>query len=406
MPKKIKAVFAFSVWLIALLLCGCNDFYDKPQQFEYYDYREKAVFGDITFSAAVRGGDEKAALDRMTELLESIDDEMSLTRADSAFSRFNAMGANESYTQGYESERVEISASAYELIELSREFYAKTDGALNIAVRPLTELWGVAAGDDGELQLPSYEQINEVKEYCDPAYLKTEIKDGRYYAYKTHPALRIDLGAVAKGFAADRCVEIAKANGVESALINISGNICVIGDWYHPDGKVYERWALGVTSPRPRGGKGGDMCAISVTGGKTIVTSGDYVRYRKAENSKGTLYIPHIINGVTGMPLGVEQDGLGGYVNTKNHIISATVICDNSAEADAYATAVCLTDGRKAAEFLQSENALGILVSEDGIMTLSGVTESDESGEAYFIYKSGDDAYDAYKRYEIEEYRY
>ena len=39
-------------------------------------------------------------------------------------------------------------------------------------------------------------------------------------------------------------------------------------------------------------------------------------------------------------------------------------------------------------------------------MTLSGVTESDESGEAYFIYKSGDDAYDAYKRYEIEEYRY
>ncbi len=395
--------------LFAVSAAGCGGYSDSPKAFKYYRFADKRVFGNaITFSAAVRGGNEQAALNEMLELMEDINSDMSLSLSSSALSRFNALGAGES-AAGYESERVEISADTYEVILKATEYYADTDGLFNIAAYPLVKLWHVDTDGLNEYGFPSPTAPPELPEYdavlntlgsCDLSNLKTLSENGKFYIYKTHPYLQIDLGAIAKGFAADKCIEIAERNGVSSALIDISGNICVMGEWYHPDEKKYVPWVLGITSPRPRNGFGGSMCALSAGRDKTLVTSGDYERYVLYGSDENTLYVPHIVSTVSGMPLGVTYSG-EKYANTDNHIISATIICGDSCKADAYATAVCLMNADNAVKFLSERGLHAVLVTADNRMCLVGVTESDNSGDEFFTAKN---EFGGYKSYKIEEY--
>lgn len=398
MIKKIS--FAI-LSVICALLCGCSeDFYTSPPQFAYYSYRSRDVFANgISLCAAVRGGDEKAALDEMFAFADKVNGEISLTVEDSAVSVFNAAGAGE---------KTEISRAAFTMIEKALGYCERTDGAFNIAVEPLVRLWNVnpdgldrfygSAEDSPEP--PTQAQIAGTMAHCNISDIVAEESDGRYYISKTDPELRIDLGAVAKGYIADECVRIARLHGAESAYVDVSGNISLLGEWYHHERKKYVRWDIGVTSPRPRGGMAGEACALSVGGDKTLVTSGDYVRYYETLSGGEKVTVTHIIDGRSGLPLGVEYaDGV--YRNTSDYIISATVICDESAKADAYATAVCLMDCDSAVNFLVREKVHGIIVTADDRMLLVGVTESDETGEEYFVRK---DRYSGYKKYKLEEY--
>ena len=413
-----KKVFSVALLLLPIIsaLCGCApDYYTELPPFKYYTQCQKEVFATgITFRAAVRGGSkehERAALEEMTALLDDINSDMSLTLSGSALATFNALGSGSEQTgdSGYQNEYVEISRSTYELIQKAVEYYKDTDGAFNIAVYPLSVLWNVDSeglrkyglfGSEDAPPPPSYEKVSELRSACDLNNLLLDCTDGVYRIAKTDPRLQIDLGAVAKGYAADRCVEIAKAHGIESALINISGNICLLGDWYHPTQKKYVRWEVGVLAPRPRNSMGGNVCALSVPAGKTLVSSGDYERYYQTQSGGEPLFVPHIVSSQTGMPLGIRYNGTQ-YANSDNHIMSATVICNDSAKADAYATAVCLMEYEKAVEFLQSRGLHAILLTADGRMALVGVTERDSSGEEYFIRK---DTFGGYKSYTVEEF--
>ena len=402
-------------WILAVLLAmsagaasGCADGASDA----LYATRTKRVFGNgITFTAAVRGGNEQAALDEMDRLMEDINSDASLTLSGSALRAFNDCG-KDMPIHGYESPDFEISRYTYEIIEKSLAYYEDTNGAFNIAVFPLTKLWGVDAeslgrwhalsGAESPPPLPSREAVEECAAYCDLGHLRLFSENGKYYIAKTHPNLQIDLGAVAKGYAADQCIAIAEKHGVESALINISGNICLLGEWFHPEKKRYVRWEVGVVAPE-NGGMFGDMCALSVGKNKTLVTSGTYIRYYVSRPEDGSLCVPHIVDGRTGLPLGLIATDTG-YVAAADHIISATVICEDSAKADAYATAVCLMPREDAVAFLRSRGLHAVLVTADNRMCLVGVTESDESGYEYFVYKTGADAYNAYKKYAVEEY--
>ncbi|MDE7395035.1 MAG: FAD:protein FMN transferase [Clostridiales bacterium] len=398
------------ILLAALLIAGCTPIPDENDPFAYYAVLPREVFATgIEFYAAVRGGDEQAALSEMSQLMDDLNSDMSLTLSSSALSRFNALGAGVEDSGDYQSAPIEISAETYAVIERARVFYGQTNGAFNIAVRPLTALWHVDNEGIGEYMygvelppIPSYDEVTELLVHCDLNDLHTETDEGKYYIYKTDPLLRIDLGAIAKGYAADRCVAIAKAHGVESALINISGNICVVGEWYHPKKKVYVRWDIGVNAPRPRGGFAGEACALSVPADCTVVTSGDYRRYITALQGDTVLYLSHIVNGVSGLPQGIAYDSANNaYVQQTDFVVSAVIFTDDSTKADAYATAACLMSYEQAIAFLREHNTGGILFTEDKRIAFIGITESDESGKAYVTQK---EVYSAYRSCTVEEY--
>ena len=399
---------AIGILILALLLAGCTSQADANGPFAYYAVLPREVFGTgIEFYAAVRGGSEQKALSEMSALMDDLNSDMSLTLSSSALSRFNALGNGAASAEGYESERVEISAETYAVVTRAKEIYAQTEGVFNIAVRPLTALWcvdneGISTYQYGvELPpIPSFEEVTALLTHCDLADLHTAEDADKYYLYKTDPYLQIDLGAIAKGYAADRCAAIARANGVESALINISGNICVVGEWYHPQKKAYTRWEVGVNAPRPRGGFAGEALALSLPADCTVVTSGDYRRYIEGLSGGEHVYLSHIVNGKSGLPQGVRYNG-SFYEQETDFIVSAVVFTENSTTADAYATAACLMPYEQAVAFLQAHRTGGILFTEDGRIALIGITERDASGRAYLTQK---DAYNAYRNYAVEEY--
>lgn len=379
-----------------MLCCGCGGYYTGDEAFKYYSVGNQTVFGSgITANVAVRGGDTQKAIKLINDRLTEIDLQFDLNK-ENAVSKFNGALAFE---------RIKVDKTVYDLISLSIELYGKTDGAFNIAVLPLGKLWSVDTEGIGKYAglspdkcppLPSYEQVSEVKAHCDISNLHLEQSGDEYYIYKSDSQMQIDLGAIVKGYAADECIRIAESCGVQSALINISGNVSVLGEWYKPDRKKYCRWEIGVTAPRPKGGSM-DAFALSVPRDKTLVTSGDYVRYYRTEYNGNTLSVPHIVDGSSGLPMGITYDD--GYAQSEDNIISATIICSESAVADAVATAVCLMPQDKAVEFIKANGMQAALFTADGKLILIGITEGDESGEEYFIYK---DEYSLYRQYKVE----
>lgn len=363
-------------------VCGCS-------ASGYTVFRPTAVFSDdIMFSARMFGGRVDNAYERMCDIISAIDGEVSLTRADSDISRFNAAGANE---------RVEVGEYAYELFCLSRDYYELTDGAFNCAVSPLAELWHTDAAsladmernDDGErvfADLPTAAAVEQALEYCDPTAVVATEQDGKKYLTKTDARTKLDFGGIAKGYAVDKCVSVLTEYGVSSALLDIAGNLYTYGDYaVNADGL----WNIGITSPRPRlAATRGILCALSLSANESAVTSGDYMRYYASETGGKTLYVTHII-GRDGVPIGIASDG-DGWRNTDGAVISATVIGDSSALCDALSTAVCVLGYEDGAALLEKVGYKGLIFTEKRYTIIGNVP----------LYKP--DEYDGHKAYEYE----
>lgn len=178
----------------------------------------------------------------------------------------------------------------------------------------------------------------------------------------------IDLGGIAKGYAGDEAIKIYKKHGIESAYINLGGNVVVLGK--KPNGKP---WKIGIQNPRDIKGK---YIGIVEVSDKAVITSGDYERYFE-ENGKR---YHHIFDPNTGYP-------------ANSGLISATIITGLSIEGDALSTAVFVLGLEKGIELVESlEGVEGIFITEDkNIYVTSGLENnfifSNESKEFNYVKK-------------------
>ena len=180
------------------------------------------------------------------------------------------------------------------LIDFSSKVSHFTDGAFDITVAPLMELWGFR---DKNYRVPDESAI------ADTLYLVGYNKISLMTEY--------DFGAVGKGYAGDMAREKLVSLGVKSAILSLGGNIHAIGT--KPNGK---KWRVGIQNPDGEGYIG----YVEVED-KAVVTSGGYERYFESEGKRYS----HIINPHTGRP-------------AENDIKSVTVICESGALADALST--------------------------------------------------------------------
>ena len=176
----------------------------------------------------------------------------------------------------------------------------------------------------------------------------------------------VDLGGIAKGYAADQAISIYKKHGITSAYINLGGNVSVLGG--KPDGSP---WIVGIQNPRQPIGRYIGTLKIR---DKIIVTSGDYERYFIKDNIR----YHHILNPKTGYP---ADSGL----------ISTTIITGLSVDADALSTATFvlgLDKGRKLIESIEGVEAIFITTNKEIFIT-SGLknifTFDDESKEFKYV---------------------
>lgn len=280
------------------------------------------------------GENAKMAIYEAMKKLLDIDNKMSVFKADSEFSLINFNAGNSA---------VSVSDETFYVIEKALQYACLSDGALNPTIRPVTKLWGI--GKD-HLQIPDEEAINEKLKL---ANYKDIIMDSSANSIKlANKHQCIDGGSIVKGFAADEVRDIFIKNEIESAIIDLGGNISVIGNNLAGD----MPWRVGIQNPL--GNRGEFVGVLSITD-KSVVTSGDYERYFIKDNNK----YHHIIDPRTGYP-------------SNNGVISTTIISDNSIDADALSTCVYIMgvyEGMKLIKDLKGIDA--IFITEDRKMYIT-----------------------------------
>lgn len=229
---------------------------------------------------------------------------------------------------------VKIHSETLGLIKKAITFSILSDGAFDITVWPLVELWGIGRMKN---RIPSGEEIEAAKSLVD--YRKILLDESHCRAGLKEKGQAIDLGGIAKGYAAEEVKRILLENNVQSALINLGGNILTVGS--SPDGGV---WKIGIQNPlEPTGNYLGILGAEN----KTIVTSGSNERFFI---QRGRRY-HHIIDPRTGEP---SQSGL----------LSITAVCGGSADADALTTSAFVLGPENGMKLIRLLGAEAVLVTE------------------------------------------
>ena len=178
---------------------------------------------------------------------------------------------------------VSVDPDVMKMIIDAVEISQKTDGAFDISVGALTELWGIGHKED---YVPSEEEIQRVLPLVD--YRLIQVDTAAQTIFLPKPGMKLDLGGVAKDYALDKAAHMLKLQGVKSALVNAGGDIQVIGT--KPDGTP---WRIGVQDPR---NTDGIAVKIPLQPWNALQTSGDYQRFF----IKNGVRYAHIIDPRTG----------------------------------------------------------------------------------------------------------
>ena len=211
-------------------------------------------------------------------------------------------------------EPVKVRDDLLEVLEKALHYAALSDGAFDPTVGPLVQLWGI--GTDNE-RIPDDAEIDRALELVNWRELVIDRDAGT--AFLRREGMALDLGAIAKGYAGDEAVRIAKEENVTRAIFDLGGNIAALG-WREHKGKESLPWRIGIQNPI--GGRGTYLGVVPVHD-TSVVTSGVYERYFES----GGKHYHHLLSTTDGYPV-------------ENGLLSVTIITASSTDADALSTVV------------------------------------------------------------------
>ena len=298
----------------AFLLTGCSG---APAQ-----EPETATFFamDTAMDFTVYG--DAALLDEAETLIGSLEEQVSVTDEHSDIYAIDHTGSGS------------LSGNAAELMEQALELCRRTGGALDISVYPIVRAWGFTTGS---YQVPDEETIQSLLPLVDYTQIQYDAATG---VVTLPEGMEIDLGSVAKGYAGQLAAQMLRNSGVESALLNLGGNVQTVGA--KPDGSP---WQIGIKEPQ-----GEDAMMVLSVEDQAVVTSGGYERYFEQD---GQTYW-HIMDPSTGHP---ADSGL----------LSVTIVGKQGIICDGLSTSLFVMGLEKAADlWAQSGDFEAVFVTASG----------------------------------------
>ncbi|MFA5356066.1 MAG: FAD:protein FMN transferase [Candidatus Omnitrophota bacterium] len=277
-------------------LCGCRD------KVFYSDKR--AMMGTFVEVAC----SDREALDIVFTEIGRIEGLLSKYKEDSEIFILNSSG------------EIKASSDTFYILQKAREFWEESGKAFDITVGPLMDIWGFT---DKEYRIPAEEEIAQALALAGSDKIIFN-PDGNVVKLKV-PGMKIDLGAIAKGYAVDRAVEKLREHRISNCLINLGGQVYCMGD------KSGRPWSVGVRDPRGNG----FINQVSLRD-QSIATSGDYEQYFIKEDRR----YPHILDPRTGYP-------------ADSGIVAVTVISPSGLLTDSLATAIFVLGKEKGMELLK-----------------------------------------------------
>ncbi len=331
MKKNYSSIIL--LFVIVLTLSGCQKSPDMNQSIS----DSQIVLGTV-ISIQIFGSKDENLLKESFDIIKDIEAKMSLNISDSEIVAINNAAGHGP---------VAVSQDTFYVIQKSIEYSALSDGQFDVTMEPVIGLWGI--GTD-EARIPEENELEEALSYVD--YQKIQLDEAEQTVY-LEEGMAIDLGAIAKGYAADQVAAYLKDQGITKSIINLGGNVMLIGQ--KDEDTLFK---VGLQDPYDVRNK---YFGIIEEADKTIVTSGVYERNFEED---GVLY-HHILSPEDGYPV-------------RNNIGAVSVVAETSIDADALSTvlfAVGKEKGLELVETLEGVECIYIMENHE-IFTSSGIDEN------------------------------
>ena len=319
--------------LLSLLLTGCAGVPEQPKN-EKYTATFLTLFDTVTTVVGFAPSEEA-----FREIAQQIHDELLVYhQLFDIYNSYDGIANLKTVNDAAGIAPVEVDARIIEFLLDCQKYYELTDGKVNVAMGSVLRLWHNARtdalDDPVRASLPDARALEEAAQHVDLD--SVIIDESASTVFISDPDVRLDVGSVAKGWAAQRVAE--KSPG--GLLISVGGNVCATG----PKDEVGTPWVVGVQDPDDMSA---NLHTLYISSG-SVVTSGDYQRCFAVD---GVLY-HHIIDPETRYP--------------SRYWSSVTIVCPDSGLADALSTALFLLPLAEGQQLLEKADAMAMWVDADG----------------------------------------
>lgn len=337
---------------ICILLTGCGggQTSDKGKSVDTGKEYSKDVFAmDTYMSLTAYGSHGEEAVTAAVEEINRLDALWSVSSENGEVYQINHNGEGQ------------LSEDTKGLLTTAQDLYESTEGAFDVTVNPLMDLWGFTSG---KYQVPSKEELFKTLTQVNQSKL-TLSQDGYLTLGKKQ---RIDFGAIAKGYTSGRIMEIYKEYGVTAGMVSLGGNVQVLGKKTNGND-----WNIGIRDPESK--EGAVLGVLSISD-QAVITSGGYERYFEED---GKTY-HHILDPKTGYPV---DSGL----------TSVSIVSEDGTLADGLSTALFVMGKEKAVSYWQQHknDFDAILVEKDGSIYVTEGLEKQFSSDKSFEIVRGEE---------------
>lgn len=324
----------FSFFLAAILLTGCASSEKTTEKKQY-----KATFLTLFDTVTTIVGYENTEAEFGETAQELHDNLLEYHQLFDAYNNYEGMNNIKTINDQAGMAPVKVDRKIIDLLLDCKEFYSETNGKVNVTMGSVLNLWHETRSegiDDPEsARIPEIELLKNASDHC--SFDTVLIDEDSSTVFVTDPLQRLDVGAVAKGWALQRVCE----NAPSGILISVGGNVCATG----PKPLKDNRWVVGIQSPDEEQGK--YMHTVYIRDG-CVVTSGDYQRYYTVDGKR----YHHIIDPDTLYP--------------SEYWRSVTIISDDSGVSDVLSTALFIMSREDGQKLLDTYGAYAMWVAPKG----------------------------------------
>lgn len=308
--KNILFLLVSTLFLITISACSKNNYYK----------RSEFIMGtvvEITCS-------DQQAIDKAFSEIKRIEHLLSKYIADSEVSKLNEAG------------KLKVGPDLLYVLKRAKEFYLVSNGAFDVTVGPLVDIWKKAIKNN---ILPQEEDVKKAKQLV--GFDKVLIDEKESTVAFLKEGIKIDLGAIGKGYAVDCAIKKVRDFGIQSCIIAVAGDIYCLGD------KNGEPWQVGIQHPRNKK----ELLDILSLKDQAVSTSGDYQQMFIIGDKRYS----HIIDPHTGYP-------------AESKVVSATVLAQDCLTADALATTIFVLGKEEGSDLVNYyKNTRALIYTEDEV---------------------------------------
>lgn len=298
--KRITQLFG--ALALALTLTGCGHHQAAPKLRPNSPYTDSEYSLGTICKISIYDSGKKSALKDGLRTISHIDSEATLTRGGSVLDKINANAGVKP---------VKVPKDFWPLLKKAQYFSENSDGSFDMAIGAVTNLWQI--GLPGA-RVPKQSEIDAALPLVN--WRDVQLNAKQRTVYLTKKGMRLDFGGIAKGWVADQVRRTLKKDGVTTAIIDLGGNVVVMG---HSPKAAGRKWTVGIQDPKAsRGTPLGTIHAADMS----VVTAGTYEQYLMSHGHK---YI-YLFDAKTGYPY-------------DNNLASVTIVSKQSVDGDALSNA-------------------------------------------------------------------